>query len=59
MIPIGGTYTMNAKQDAEFVNEIKPATVIPTHYGEIVGNKEDGDTFKSLVDESIDVVLKL
>lgn len=59
LIPIGGTYTMNVKQAAEYINALKPATVIPTHYGEIVGSVEDGNTFKGLVDQGVEVVLKL
>ena len=46
MIPIGGTFTMDYKEAASFVNELKPKVVIPTHYGSIVGNKEDGMKFK-------------
>lgn len=59
LIPVGGTYTMDVKKAAEFVNLIKPKVVIPTHYGEIVGNAKDGMSFKELVDSTIDVVLKL
>ena len=35
-VPIGGTYTMDYKEAAELINEIKPKIAIPTHYGEIV-----------------------
>lgn len=59
MIPIGGTYTMNAKEAAALVNEMRPKTVIPTHYGSIVGLKKDEKTFVKLVDEGISVVIKL
>lgn len=59
LVPVGGTYTMTAKAAAEYINAIKPKVVIPTHYGEIVGSPEDGETFKGLVDDGIEVVLKL
>ncbi len=59
MIPIGGTFTMNYKQAADLINEMKPQCVIPTHYGSIVGNVSDGDDFKKLVNEDIQVELKL
>ena len=55
LIPIGGTYTMDAKKAAELVNIIKPKIVIPTHYGSIVGTAKDAADFVKLVDESIDV----
>ena len=59
MLPIGGYYTMNAKEAAKLVNEIKPKLAIPTHYGSIIGRLEDGDTFKRLVNPEIQVELKL
>ena len=59
MIPIGGTYTMDAGQAAQLINEIKPKTAIPTHYGSVVGSPKDADTFKSQVDEGIDVEIKM
>jgi L-ascorbate metabolism protein UlaG (beta-lactamase superfamily) len=37
LIPIGGTYTMNSKEAAEFILDVKPKNVIPMHYGETVG----------------------
>ena len=59
IIPIGGTYTMDAKKAAELINTMKPDIAIPTHYGSIVGKKEDADVFKSLVKEPIKVEVKL
>ncbi len=59
LVPIGGTYTMTAKEAAGLINEMKPSAVIPTHYGSIVGKKEDADEFRSLVREDIPVVTKL
>lgn len=53
LIPIGGTYTMNIEEAAKLVNYIKPKAVIPTHYGTIVGEKEDGLKFSELVDFDI------
>lgn len=48
-IPIGGTYTMNYKEGANLVNEMKPKIVVPIHYGEIVGNKKNAEDFKQLI----------
>ena len=44
-VPIGGTYTMNAQEAADFINKIQPKIVVPTHYGSIVGSKEDAKIF--------------
>lgn len=53
-IPIGGTYTTDYKEAAELINLIKPKTVIPMHYGCIVGSKEDEVEFKKLLDKDIE-----
>ena len=59
LVPIGGKFTMNVKEAASFVNEMKPKIAIPTHYGSIVGNKDDGQKVAELVDNDIQVVIKL
>ena len=53
-VPIGGTYTMDYKEAAAFINKIKPKIAVPVHYGEIVGKKEDGEKFVNLLDEGIE-----
>lgn len=57
LIPIGGTFTMDYKEAAQFINEVKPKLVIPIHYGSIVGSKEDGEKFKELLDSDIECEL--
>ena len=57
LVPIGGTYTMDYKEAANLINEIKPTIAIPTHYGSIVGSKEDGEKFRELLNENIDCKL--
>lgn len=52
-IPVGGTYTTDYKEAAELVNHIKPKLVVPTHYGEIVGTKQDSIKFMELLDLSV------
>lgn len=52
-IPIGGTYTMDYKEAASYTNTINPKTVIPTHYGLIVGDATLGQEFKSLINSNI------
>ena len=53
-VPIGGTYTMTAKEAASLVNEIKPKVVVPIHYGLIVGTKEDAEIFKESLNKNIE-----
>ena len=59
LIPIGGTYTMDARQAAAFINNMKPRFVVPTHYGTAVGTKEDVEVFEPLVDDEITVIRKM
>ena len=59
MVPIGGTYTMNAKEAAEFVNAMRPHTVVPTHYASIVGSLDDAREFVRHLDRGIEVCLKI
>lgn len=59
MIPIGGFYTMDYKDGARLINEMKPSVAIPTHYGTAVGKTTDGESFAKLVDKDIQVELKL
>lgn len=53
-VPVGGTYTMTAKEAAELVNIIKPQIAVPVHYGAIVGTENDAKEFKSLISEDIE-----
>lgn len=59
MVPIGGTYTMDARKAAKLVNIIKPGIAIPTHYGSIVGKKSDEEVFRENVDKEIKVEIKM
>lgn len=52
-IPIGGTYTMNAREAAELVNKLEIEIVVPTHYGELVGTKEDLEKFLELTNKEV------
>ena len=54
-VPVGGTYTMDYKEAAELINEIKPKVAVPTHYGSIIGSKKDGAKFAKLVSDEIEV----
>lgn len=59
LVPIGGTYTMDAKKAAELVNTIRPEIAIPTHYGSVAGSKSDEEVFRANVDPSVLVEIKM
>jgi L-ascorbate metabolism protein UlaG (beta-lactamase superfamily) len=49
-LPVGGTFTMGAKDAAQIVLGMKPEHAIPYHWGSIVGSIDDARDFKELVD---------
>ncbi len=48
LLPVSGTYVMNAEEAAQAADRIKPKVAIPMHYGAIVGSKADAEKFKRL-----------
>ncbi len=57
LLPVGGTYTMDAREAAEAVDAIKPKNAIPMHYGSIVGSMEDSETFEKFVGDTSKVII--
>lgn len=49
LLPVSGTYVMDADEAAEAVADIEPKYVIPMHYGSIVGSEADARRFEQLV----------
>jgi len=45
LLPVGGTYTMNAKEATEATMHIKPKLAIPYHWGDIIGGRNDAEQF--------------
>ena len=58
-VPVGGTYTMDFKEAAELVNEIKQKVAVPIHYGSIVGTSEDAINFQKLLNPEIKCKIKI
>jgi L-ascorbate metabolism protein UlaG (beta-lactamase superfamily) len=48
LIPVGGTYTMDAREAGDVLKDIKAAHAIPIHYGDIVGSRRDAETFAGM-----------
>ena len=58
-IPVGGKYTMGYAEAAGLANTIKAKIVVPTHYGCIIGEKEDAEKFANLVrDKEVKILIK-
>lgn len=52
-VPVGGTFTMDFKEAASLINDIKPKIAIPIHYGSIVGTKQNAVDFIKLLHPTI------
>ncbi|MBI2107127.1 MBL fold metallo-hydrolase [Candidatus Woesearchaeota archaeon] len=48
LLPVSGTYVMNAEEAFNAVKSINPNVAIPMHYGDIVGDLKDAEKFKAL-----------
>ncbi len=54
LLPVGGTYTMNAKEAAQAAKKVKAKYVIPMHYTKgIAGSKEDAEKLKELLPDEV------
>lgn len=50
LLPVSGTYVMNAEEAADAANTIEPDIAIPMHWGAIIGAHQDAETFKKKCD---------
>ena len=56
LLPVSGTYVMEAREAAQAAQEIKPAVAVPMHYGAgVVGTEKDALTFKELLGGEVEV----
>ncbi|MDP8253842.1 MAG: MBL fold metallo-hydrolase [Candidatus Kaelpia aquatica] len=55
LLPIGGTYTMDGREAACAAERVKAKTVIPMHYGDIVGSEQDLNIFKKNLSKDIEL----
>jgi L-ascorbate metabolism protein UlaG (beta-lactamase superfamily) len=46
LVPVSGTYVMTATEAIKACQAIRPTLAIPMHYGAIVGEAADAETFK-------------
>jgi len=56
LIPVSGTYVMDAPEALKAVELIKPGKVIPMHWGDIVGAKQDAETFKKKASCDVEIL---
>ena len=58
LIPVGGVFTVNAAQAAELTAQLHPHTVIPIHYGTMLGGAGAAEQFRGLVPEGIETDIR-
>ena len=58
LIPVSGTYVMDADQGIEAARVIKPKIAIPMHYNKIVGTEDDAKKFADALSGEMTVVVK-
>ncbi len=59
LLPVGGTYTMDAEKAAQAATDIRPKIAVPMHYGSgVVGTRADAERFRSLYDGEV-VILEV
>jgi len=56
LLPVGGTFTMDATEAAEATKYIKPKRAIPYHWGEIVGSRADAEAFAEAAECKVQVL---
>jgi L-ascorbate metabolism protein UlaG (beta-lactamase superfamily) len=56
LLPVGGTYTMDANGAAEATKHIKPRQAVPYHWGDIVGGRADAEAFAEAADCQVKVL---
>ena len=54
-VPIGGIYTMDMHEAAAYTNAVKPAKVVPLHYGALDDTRRSAEGFAELIDSDIEV----
>ena len=56
LLPVGGTYTMDAVEAAEAIRHIKPKRAIPYHWGDIVGGRADAEKFAAAAECKVQIL---
>ena len=57
LLPVSGTYVMDADEAVEAALAINPKLAIPMHYGAIVGDQSDATRFRDKLEGKIDVLV--
>ncbi|MFH0839036.1 MAG: MBL fold metallo-hydrolase [Candidatus Omnitrophota bacterium] len=56
LLPVGGTYTMDAKEAAQAASSIGATICIPMHFGSVVGSPQDAIEFQKLSKSQVTIL---
>jgi L-ascorbate metabolism protein UlaG (beta-lactamase superfamily) len=56
LLPVGGKYTMTASEAAAAANAIRPDVAVPMHWGSIVGQRADAETFQAEAEVPVEIL---
>jgi len=57
LLPVGGTYTMDAAEAAAAAADIEPRVAVPMHWGAgVAGTRDDAERFRSLYDGEVAIL---
>ncbi len=59
LMPVGGKFTTDAREAAEFINKMKPKIAVPIHFGGMPGTEGADRVFEQNVGKDTEVVLKI
>jgi len=58
ILPVGGTFVMDAREAAKAAEMIAPKLAIPSHYGSLIGSLDDAEWFRDLLEaKNIKVII--
>jgi L-ascorbate metabolism protein UlaG (beta-lactamase superfamily) len=57
LIPVSGTYVMDATEGVQAALAIRPQIAIPMHYGSFIGTLDDAQKFKKMLEGKVEVVI--
>jgi len=55
LLPVSGTYVMDAREAVKAALAVEPKIAVPMHYGEIVGSEQDAESFRRALEGKIRV----
>lgn len=56
LVPVSGTYTMNASEAAHAANQMQPSVAVPMHWGDAIGKPEDALTFRDQCEVPVQIM---